>query len=331
MFYAGLEGRKFGLARGIACGLRGALYNIVYPPAEDEATIEDFDILINPQSYRLPYESATWSPKLAEHLRQFGPVDSSELVEFDVDGIPRSLNAAGQRLCRSFLALQRDYHASDIMAPYFSASSLDDPGIETSLLCAEYLADHAPDDNVFAGIMLDASHLTNETTFERLANRLTSPDSPQLYFFDIDASRSVRRPLRNVAVLSKMKLLFDALDASGKYSLLGRCDLEGLLLFAVSGLDAFSVSYYHSDRQSLHRTLLREYERPEFIRSPTPYVFSPALLSDIPRDVAQNIIRDGKRRLLSCGCSACAELIKNNVSGHSAVLCPSHFYERWRN
>ncbi len=95
--------------------------------------------------------------------------------------------------------------------------------------------------HIYAGVMLDASHLTNTSSFERIANRLTSPDAPACYIFDIDTARSPRRPLRNGAVLSRLKELFDALDAANKYSMMVRCDLEALLLNAVSGLDAFAI------------------------------------------------------------------------------------------
>jgi hypothetical protein len=326
LFYAGLEGRKFGLARAIECGLEAATYNIVYPPGEDEAVTDDFEVLINPQSFRLPYSKSTWSPKLAEHLGRFGPVSPDALVESDADGTPRALNALGRRLCADFSKLQDDYHATDIVAPYFMASSLDDPALETSLLCAKYVEDSGKYEHVFAGVMLDSSHLANQSTFERIANRLTSPDAPSLYYLDIDTPRNSRRPLRNAEVLTKLKELFDALNSAEKFTLLARCDLEGLLLRAVSGLDAFSIGYYHSDRLAQHSRLVQDYERPSFIRSPTPYVFSPKLLTDLPRDVAQAVIRDGEQALLSCGCPACAQLIRSRISIEPAILCSAHFY-----
>ncbi len=87
-----------------------------------------------------------------------------------------------------------------------------------------------------------------------------------------------------------------------------------------------AIGYYHSDRQSLHSTLVQEYEAPGGYRAPTPYVFSPSLLTDIPRDVAQAMIRDSKRKMLSCGCRDCDQLTKSNVSVNAAPLCAAHFY-----
>jgi hypothetical protein len=325
MFYAGIEGRKFGLAKAVEDGLQGAIYNIVYPPGEDEASIEDFQFMVNTQSFRLPYEENTWSPKLADHLSKFGPIGPDELVEADADGVPQKLAPAGETLCDDLIELQDDYNATMLLAPYFFAASVDDAALEASLLCSQYVAEHWEGD-VLAGVMLDASHLTNNAAFERLANRLTSPDAPSAYYFDFNTGRKPRRPLRNTGVLDSLKELFDVLRDAGKYSFLGRCDLEGLLLYAASGLDAFSIGYYHSDRQSLHGALVTEYEKPGFFRPPTPYVFSPSLLTDIPRDVAQVMMRTSRRNWLSCGCSACAELIRSSVGDGAASLCPAHFY-----
>jgi hypothetical protein len=168
MFYAGIEGRKFGLAKAVEDGLQGAIYNIVYPPGEDEASIEDFQFMVNTQSFRLPYEENTWSPKLADHLSKFGPIGPDELVEADADGVPQKLAPAGETLCDDLIELQDDYNATMLLAPYFFAASVDDAALEASLLCSQYVAEHWEGD-VLAGVMLDASHLTNNAAFERLS------------------------------------------------------------------------------------------------------------------------------------------------------------------
>jgi hypothetical protein len=329
MFYAHTEGRRWGIPRAIAYGLRAATFNIMYPPSLDEvdaAQESAFEMTVNPQSFRLPYGVATWPPRVAEFLKSFGTTRAHDIADFDAYDTPRELNQQGYNLCDRLWRLQEDFGATEMIAPYFLSAGPDDAYFELSILCAQYLAETHPDRVIFTGIMMDGSALRDQHRFEQLANRVTSPDTPSPLYFDFDFGLPKSRPLRDIETLDRLKALFDATQLADKYSLLARCNSEGLVLQAGSGLSAFSISYYQSERRALHRTLDVEYEAPGIQRAPTPHLFSPTLLTDVPRDVAQAMAADGHRKWLICPCGACAEVLRTNFGSGAGGLCPAHFY-----
>lgn len=330
MFYAHTEGRRLGVLRAITHGLRGATFNIMYPPSLDEVDAtrgaDELAITVNPQSFRLPYDEATWSPRGAEFLRGFGPLTAHDIADFDDYDTPRELNARGIDLCERLYRLQIDFGATEIIAPYFLSTGPDDPYFELSILCADYLEGAYPDQVTFTGVMMNWSALENAVNFDLFTNRITAPGSPDYYYFDFDFGNGKGRPLRNKQTLIMLKRLFDATDDAQKYSLLARCNLEGLLMRAASGLDAFSTSYYQSERAALHKALGTDYQNPSGRRAPTPYLFSRTLLTDIPRDVAQAIVVARHPRWLTCACGECTSVVTSNFGPGAWGRCPAHFY-----
>ncbi len=327
-FYAHTEGRRAGILRAIECGLRAATFNIVYPPSLDEveATRGQFDMTVNPQSFRLPFRESTRPPRSRDFLATYGQVAIEDLVEHDEFGVPRELTPAGESLCRDFCRLQVDFGATEIIAPYFLSTGLDDPSFEVSLLCAQFLDSYVDNQDVFAGVMMNEAALLSADTFDRLADRLTSPDVPQLFYLDIDLNVTRGRPLRDRQTLRSLKRLFDAMDDADKYTLLARCNIEGLLLRAATGLSAFSSSYFQSERVALHNQLHVDFEPAGGYRAPTPFLLSPGLLTDIPRDVVRNMTERSRKRLLTCGCESCDEVINADFASGTGALCAAHFY-----
>jgi|HubBroStandDraft_4_1064222.scaffolds.fasta_scaffold00005_101 hypothetical protein len=324
MFYAHLEGRKAFVQNSIDAGLRGACYNIVYPPDPDDVA-SDFEILINPQTFRLTFPASTRAPKVQHILSPFGELSALDLATLDADGRAVELTATGRRIADHFLIAQDALGATEVLAPYYAAASVTDPLLDISILSALYVEDRT-DKHVFCGVMLDSDILLSPNDLEQLANRLTTPNPPNNFYFDLNLNSSPKRPLRNPATLSVLKVLFDAMDEAEKYSLLARCNIEGLLLCAATGLDAFSSSYFQSERQPLHNRLAEDYVAPpEQIRAPTPYLFSPALMTDIPRPLVQRLVNEGFEEFFECDCGSCTVLLGNAELVNAARYAPVHY------
>jgi len=325
MFYAHLEGRKTFITRSIERGLKGACYNMVYPPDLDDVANPDFQILVNPQSFRLTYPKSTWSPKVMQILRSYDQLTVDKLAVLDINGRATRLTDRGREICDDFLQAQEALNATDIIAPYYAAASVRDPLLDISILSSLYLEEQT-DKPVFCGVMLDAEVLSSTSDFDELANFLSAPNPPFNYYFDLSLNSSPKRPLRNPNTLSILKLLFDALKDAEKYSLLARCNIEGLLLRAVTGLDAFSSSYFQSERQAIHGRLNEDYVAlPAQMRAPTPYLFSPALMTDIPRPLVQRLLSEGREDLFICECGECAKLVEDIELPLAARRAPIHY------